>query len=236
MIEAPPVARKKSFLRLFKRKPSSIFLDYEGMSFDTYLQQKSLSLRGHTQSLRSSLDSYSYSRPQDRLRGSRDLPDLPKELSKEPSYESLQDEPALARPLFFSFERQLSHNEEEVSELAPEYYCISEEEQRQRKSREEENIGKEDFYRPWSEKQEATSEGLCPVPRPRRSVSIDVGKASRKEGVSQQVSLSYIQLANQPRRGSAKRRVCERNHPCDDIPSGRSGCISGQPLATGVGK
>ena len=147
--------RRSSWRGVFsRRKPVATFLDYEGTSFDNYLQQKSSTLISQTRSLRNSLEGFPLRRnrsastgDQDRLyplsrakesqaylTSSEDMSEhIYSNLVPEPSYESLHPVttsetlptlPTTTRRLLFSTERQVSHNEEEALELAPEYICV----------------------------------------------------------------------------------------------------------------
>ena len=144
--------RRSSWRGVFRRKPTTTFLDYEGTSFDNYLQQKSSTLVSQTRSLRNSLEGFPLRRNRSASTGDQDqLYPRKKEsqtyltsseelsehiysnLVPEPSYESLHPVttsetlptlPTTTRRLLFSTERQVSHNEEEAIELAPEYICV----------------------------------------------------------------------------------------------------------------
>ena len=148
--------RRSSWRGVFRRKPAATFLDYEGTSFDNYLQQKSSTLISQTRSLRNSLEGFPLSRNRSASTGDQDqLYPLSRKnerqtyltsseemgehiysnLVPEPSYESLHPEttsdtlltlPTTTRRLLFSTERQVSQNEEEAVELAPEYICVPE--------------------------------------------------------------------------------------------------------------
>ena len=142
--------RRSSWRGVFRRKPAAAFLDYEGTSFNNYLQQKSSTLTSQTRSLRNSFEGFPLARNRSASTGDQLYPLLRKaeretyltsseEMSEhiysnlEPSYESLhpvaasETLPTLStttRRLLFSTERQVSHNEEEALELAPEYICV----------------------------------------------------------------------------------------------------------------
>ena len=142
--------RRSSWREVFRRKPAAAFLDYEGTSFDNYLQQKSSTLTSQTRSLRNSFEGFPLARNRSASTGDQLYPLSRKseretyltsseEMSEhiysnpEPSYESLhpvaasETLPTLStttRRLLFSTERQVSHNEEEAVELAPEYICV----------------------------------------------------------------------------------------------------------------
>ena len=133
-----------------------MFLDYEGKSFDHYLQQRTSSLSRQTQSLSSSFDFRGRSLSDPAVQpvenhtslASRALPDLPREEVVH-DYESL--EVRGGRPILYPMEREISHNEEEAAELVPEYYnCVMEQAQGQTGSGEAKGPDGEDFYRPWS--------------------------------------------------------------------------------------
>ena len=145
-------SRSVSWKGVFRRKPTATFLDYDGTSFDNYLQQKSSTLVSQTRSLRNSLEGFPLRRnrsastgDQERLyplsrrkesqtflTSSEDVSDhIYSNLVPESSYESLHPTsdlaatlPTTTRRLLFSTERQVSHNEEEALELAPEDICV----------------------------------------------------------------------------------------------------------------
>ena len=145
-------SRSVSWKGVFRRKPTATFLDYDGTSFDNYLQQKSSTLVSQTRSLRNSLEGFPLRRnrsastgdqerlyplsrrkeSQTLLTSSEDVSDhIYSNLVPESSYESLHPTsdlaatlPTTTRRLLFSTERQVSHNEEEALELAPEYICV----------------------------------------------------------------------------------------------------------------
>ena len=146
-----------------------MFLDYEGKSFDHYLQQRTSSLARQTHSLSSSFDfrgrSLSEAAVQpggkDTSLSSRALPDLPRE-DVVHDYESL--EVRGGRHILYPMEREISHNEEEAAELVPEYYnCVMEQAQGQAGSGEAKSPDGEDFYRPWSLSSRTEEEYDSPV-------------------------------------------------------------------------
>ena len=154
---------------MFKRSRSSMFLDYEGKSFDHYLQQRTSSLARQTYSLSSSFDfrgrSLSEAAVQpggkDTSLSSRALPDLPRE-DVVHDYESL--EVRGGRHILYPMEREISHNEEEAAELVPEYYsCVMEQAQGQTGSGQAKSPDGEDFYRPWSLSSRTEEEYDSPV-------------------------------------------------------------------------
>ena len=156
--EAAVNQRKSSIWRLFRRKPSSVFLDYEGMSFDNYLQEKGSSLRGHSHSLRSSLAA-----PHSKAGRSPSLCEPIQntmegvEGGTSNMYESLER----VRGLVYSTERQVSHPEEEATELLPDYCCIAEH------SYPEGGEESEETYRPGPPPPWGKAEGEPSTPRSR---------------------------------------------------------------------
>ena len=146
-----------------------MFLDYEGKSFDHYLQQRTSSLARQTHSLSSSFDFRGRSLSEAAVQpvgihtslSSRALPDLPREDVLH-HYESL--EVRGVRHILYPMEREISHNEEEAAELVPEYYnCVMEQAQGQTGSGEAKSPDGEDFYRPWSLSSRTEEEYDTPV-------------------------------------------------------------------------